>query len=98
MPNREEQIRARAYELWEQAGRPEGREGEHWEQACREIISDEEGEDPVAMDAAPVGRDSPRTSSANIDKQTPARANAASARRRVKSRGADPEGQSRRPL
>jgi hypothetical protein len=33
----EERIRQRAYELWEQEGKPEGREGEHWEQACREI-------------------------------------------------------------
>ena len=26
----EEQIRARAHELWEQAGKPEGREDEFW--------------------------------------------------------------------
>ncbi len=29
----EERIRARAYELWEQAGKPEGRGDEFWRQA-----------------------------------------------------------------
>ncbi len=28
-----DEIRARAYELWEQAGRPEGRDDEFWQQA-----------------------------------------------------------------
>lgn len=32
-----EQIEARAYEIWEREGRPAGREGEHWEQALREL-------------------------------------------------------------
>ena len=29
----EDEIRARAYKLWEQAGKPEGREDEFWQQA-----------------------------------------------------------------
>jgi DUF2934 family protein len=33
----ERQIRARAYELWEAAGKPEGREHEFWYQAEREL-------------------------------------------------------------
>jgi hypothetical protein len=33
----EEQIRKRAFELWEQAGKPEGREDEFWRQAEREL-------------------------------------------------------------
>jgi len=33
----QERISQRAYQLWEQEGKPEGRESEHWEQACREI-------------------------------------------------------------
>ena len=41
----EDRIRQRAYELWEQEGKPEGREGEHWEQACREIEA--EGGSPL---------------------------------------------------
>lgn len=33
----EEQIRKRAFELWEQAGNPEGHEDEFWHQAQREL-------------------------------------------------------------
>jgi hypothetical protein len=32
-----ERIRRRAYELWEQEGRPEGRAEEHWSRAEREV-------------------------------------------------------------
>jgi hypothetical protein len=32
-----ERIRQRAHELWEQEGRPEGRQDEHWARACREV-------------------------------------------------------------
>jgi hypothetical protein len=39
--DREEQIRRRAHELWEQSGRPEGRETEFWLQAERELSRDE---------------------------------------------------------
>jgi Protein of unknown function (DUF2934) len=41
----EEQIRKRAFELWEQAGKPEGREDEFWHQAQRELQGTEEGSD-----------------------------------------------------
>ena len=37
-----ERIRQRAHELWEQEGRPEGRQDEHWAKACREIQSEEQ--------------------------------------------------------
>ena len=30
-------IRRRAYEIWEEEGRPEGREAEHWEMAMRQL-------------------------------------------------------------
>lgn len=33
---RDEWIAARAYELWEQAGRPDGQDHEHWSQASSE--------------------------------------------------------------
>ena len=33
MPTLEDRIRARAHQLWEQEGRPEGRAENHWEQA-----------------------------------------------------------------
>lgn len=31
-------LRARAYQLWEAEGRPEGRAQIHWEQACFEAV------------------------------------------------------------
>ena len=37
--NLEEKIRQRAYERWEQEGRPDGRDREHWHQAEAEIKS-----------------------------------------------------------
>jgi Protein of unknown function (DUF2934) len=33
----EEQIKVRAHELWEQAGKPEAREDEFWHQAEKEL-------------------------------------------------------------
>ena len=42
----EEQIRKRAFELWEQAGKPEGREDDFWNQAQRELQGAEERDDP----------------------------------------------------
>ena len=35
--SREDRIRARAHEIWEQAGMPLGEDMRHWEQAAREI-------------------------------------------------------------
>ncbi|MFC7051145.1 DUF2934 domain-containing protein [Hansschlegelia quercus] len=32
-----QKIRERAFQLWEEAGRPEGQEDEHWAQAERDI-------------------------------------------------------------
>lgn len=32
-----ERVRRRAYELWEQAGRPHGRSDEFWEQATLDV-------------------------------------------------------------
>jgi hypothetical protein len=40
-PAREARIRERAYKLWEQDGRPEGRDAEFWERA-EELIGMEE--------------------------------------------------------
>lgn len=40
-PDRENRIRDRAYKLWEEEGRPQGRDLEYWERA-RELIGMEE--------------------------------------------------------
>lgn len=37
----EEYIRVAAYYIWEQAGRPEGREQEFWNQACDQLMKAE---------------------------------------------------------
>ena len=47
----EVQIRERAYALWEQEGRPEGREWDHWVRAASEVVSP--ASEP-AMEAAPA--------------------------------------------
>lgn len=44
--SREKQIRARAHQLWEQEGRPEGQHQRHWEEASREIETSEKHEGP----------------------------------------------------
>ncbi|NRP21886.1 hypothetical protein LPJGGPFB_05145 [Ensifer adhaerens] len=44
MSDRDEMIRRRAYALWEIAGRPDGQEKEHWEQAVREMAPGEAGD------------------------------------------------------
>jgi hypothetical protein len=36
-PNNEERVRARAHEIWEQSGRPDGHHLAHWRQAEAEI-------------------------------------------------------------
>ena len=34
---REERIRRRAHQIWEEAGRPEGKAQEHWERAAQDL-------------------------------------------------------------
>jgi len=38
----ESEIRARAYELWERAGKPEGREDEFWQRAEQDLRETEQ--------------------------------------------------------
>ncbi len=47
----DEQIRARAHQLWERAGNPEGRDEEFWHDAQRELqqMEDIAAEDPSAV-------------------------------------------------
>jgi len=52
---RQQRIRERAYHLWEQEGRPDGRDADYWERA-RELVGMEEssltGQVPVRGDIA----------------------------------------------
>ena len=46
-PAREEDIRARAYAIWEDEGRPEGLHLEHWRRAADEVAAVREGPQPI---------------------------------------------------
>jgi hypothetical protein len=55
MDDHDERIRQRAHEIWEEEGRPEGREYSHWLRA-RADIRDEDGDAPaqfVLLDDGP---------------------------------------------
>ncbi|MGC2412021.1 MAG: DUF2934 domain-containing protein [Stellaceae bacterium] len=48
----EQRTRERAYEIWERAGRPEGKASEHWLQAEAEITAEEQGlEQEIELEA-----------------------------------------------
>jgi hypothetical protein len=49
-----EQIRIRAHELWEQAGRPDGREEEFWYEAERDITREMEDGSAIAQRPEPM--------------------------------------------
>lgn len=52
MTERERRIRRRAHQLWQEAGRPEGRDQEFWDRAEIEIDYPVRREDPAGK---PVG-------------------------------------------
>ncbi len=52
-----EPIRIRAYQLWEQAGRPEGGDLEYWERARQEIEAEEAALAPPEPAPATKDRD-----------------------------------------
>ena len=41
--DRERRVRRRAYEMWEEQGRPHGRQGDHWITAEAELVEDDKG-------------------------------------------------------
>lgn len=55
MDNREERIRRKAHELWEQAGRPDHKSHDHWSEAERQIDKEgrESGNDTPPKEPAP---------------------------------------------
>ncbi|WP_428970599.1 DUF2934 domain-containing protein [Sphingomonas sp. Xoc002] len=54
MKDREDQLRQRAYGIWQSEGEPHGRDCDHWEQAEREL-TEVAPEDPAAP-AKPAAR------------------------------------------
>jgi hypothetical protein len=53
--SKDEEIRRKAYELWEEAGSPEGRAEEFWEQARASVGDGEETVTEDQSDTAPIG-------------------------------------------
>lgn len=53
MDQNDQKMRDRAYALWEECGRPEGRHSEHWSRAEAEVKGKD---DPVVETDDPVGR------------------------------------------
>jgi hypothetical protein len=49
----DERIRTCAHQLWEQAGKPDGRENEFWHQAERELLAMQDFRE-VANEPSPV--------------------------------------------
>ena len=49
---RTQRVRDRAHALWEQAGRPEGQDAQHWSQAEHEIAAEEEAQSSAAAGKA----------------------------------------------
>jgi hypothetical protein len=54
MPHIENQIRERAYAIWEKEGRPHGREWDHWVRAAGELAVREEL--PAAAPTEPAAK------------------------------------------
>lgn len=52
---RDNKIRQRAHQLWEDEGRPEGRHAEHWDQASSEIGDDDTPPAPRLQEDPPEG-------------------------------------------
>jgi hypothetical protein len=40
--DQENRVRARAYTIWQEAGKPDGQHERHWQQALAELYPDEE--------------------------------------------------------
>ena len=48
--DRQDRIRARAYEIWQQKGSPEGHENDHWKEAEQELDAENTGAGSVVSD------------------------------------------------
>ena len=52
--DREDRIKARAYEIWQREGSPEGHENDHWQEAEQELDAENAGAgSAVSDDKAP---------------------------------------------
>jgi Protein of unknown function (DUF2934) len=79
--DREEMIRQRAYRIWEEEGRPEGRDRLHWDQAAREVDGDP-GEASTGTEETRRKSHSPDAGSASPPSAVPGTQSAGRAARR----------------
>lgn len=76
---RDERIRKRAHEIWEQEGQPHGKEQEHWERAERELSASDLP--PLADAAVKKKTPSTRTGAAKTISDKPAATKAGTAKK-----------------
>ncbi len=51
----QERVREKAYQIWIEEGRPEGREADHWEKACELVAIEEAGDAALVPRATGAG-------------------------------------------
>ena len=51
----QERVRERAYQIWIEEGRPDGREADHWEKACELVAMEESGDGALLPREAGAG-------------------------------------------
>ena len=72
--DRQERVRQRAYQLWEQEGRPDGKAEEHWRRAEEEIARDEEPSAPTTpeeLGRVPTAAEQPLSVTAETPTDSP---------------------------
>ena len=75
MANREDRIKQRAYEIWEQEGRPHGEDLKHWLQAFKELGDAKDDREGAA--ASKANKTSARRTQANSSARGDATSSAA---------------------
>lgn len=81
---REERVRERAYEIWEQEGRTHGRAAEHWRRAEAEIDAEERQTTSTESASAQIAADAGATTVGPTEKEeadAPVRSRPAGARK-----------------
>ena len=82
-PDFEQQIRERAYQIWESEGRVHGRHEEHWHSAKLELTAARQDASPIALRSPEAGAEAPKKSRARTKvAEAPKPATAAPARKR----------------
>ncbi|OQP85346.1 hypothetical protein BTR14_15690 [Rhizobium rhizosphaerae] len=68
----EDKIRARAYRLWEEEGRPQGRHDHHWQQALSEVTGQSGSPQSDMTDQSAAAETGAATEIASAAEETPA--------------------------